>query len=114
MIATAFTALSLTAVPVSTVRVDSLVVRSAPTAPTMDGRADNREYGAPSVLIQTAAGETRIWITRHSGYVFIAAATRDSTFYWGDDFVVSLDPDGSGGAAPQPGDRQWYLPLVWR
>lgn len=88
---------------------DTLIVPLAANAPVLDGHVDEGEYGAPTVRIPTAGGETRVWITRHARFVYIAAVMSDSTFYWGDDFVVSLDPDGSAGAAPQTGDRQWYL-----
>ena len=33
------------------------------------------------------------------------ASLPDTSYYWGDDFVVSLDSDGSGGNAPGDGDR---------
>jgi hypothetical protein len=39
----------------------------------------------------------------------ISAMLPDTSYYWGDDLVISLDPDGSGGDAPGDGDLQWYL-----
>jgi hypothetical protein len=88
---------------------DSLDVRRLVRAPMLDGRVDDAEYGAPSIRIATAAGAVTAWVGRHDGYLYIAASLPDSSFYWGDDFVVSLDPDGSGGSNPGDGDRQWYL-----
>lgn len=44
--------------------------------------------------------------------IYFAATIPDSTFHWGDDFVVSLDPNGSGGGSPGAGDQQWYLRRV--
>lgn len=41
--------------------------------------------------------------------MFVLATMPDTSFYWGDDFVVSLDVDGSGGKSPGDGDRQWYV-----
>jgi len=90
-------------------RADTLDVPRLAAAPTLDGRADEREYGAPTIRIAAGAGEVRVWVARHGDALHIAAALPDSTPYWGDDLVVSLDPDGSGGAAPGDGDRQWYL-----
>ena len=89
--------------------VDSVPVQSLKTAPVIDGRVDEREYGAPAVRITTTTGDVRVWIARHNGFVYVAAALPDTSFYWGDDFVVSLDADGSADTSPQTGDRQWYL-----
>ena len=33
----------------------------------------------------------------------------DPTHYWGDDLVVVVDVDGSGGERPGDGDLRWYL-----
>ncbi|HET7551382.1 MAG TPA: hypothetical protein VFK04_08825 [Gemmatimonadaceae bacterium] len=75
----------------------------------LDGRIDAGEYGSLAVQIQTAAGDVRVWIARYRGFVYVAAELPDSTYYWGDDLVVSLDSDGSGGPGPSVGDQQWYL-----
>jgi hypothetical protein len=88
---------------------DTIDVMTLRDAPVMDGRVGDREYGEQSIRIQTAAGDARVWVARHDGFVYIAATLPDSTFYWGDDFVVSLDANGSADNTPQPGDRQWYL-----
>jgi hypothetical protein len=89
--------------------IDSLAIPTIATAPVVDGRADDREYGAPALHLTTAAGDVRIWMSRSNGFIHIAAAIPDTSFYWGDDFVISLDADGSADASPQTGDRQWYL-----
>src|SRR5690348_8721731 len=88
---------------------DTLDVRTLARAPILDGSADDAEYGGSTLRLTTAAGEVKAWIGRRDGYVYIAAALPDTSFYWGDDLVVSIDPDGSGGASPGNGDRQWYL-----
>ena len=88
---------------------DTLNVGQLAAAPTLDGTVGEREYGAPNVKLPTGAGIARIWVKRHASYVYIAAEFPDSTHYWGDDFVVSLDPAGDGGGTPGLGDRQWYL-----
>src|SRR4051794_9381598 len=88
---------------------DTLDVRTLARTPVLDGRVDDAEYGAPAIRITTAAGEALVRVGRRDGYVYIAATLPDTSFYWGDDFVVSIDPDGSGGTNPGDGDRQWYL-----
>ena|SRR5688572_696628 len=86
-----------------------LVVRTLERAPLVDGMVGEAEYGEAGVRIAAGGGEVRVWVVRGGGAIYVAAAIPDSTFYWGDDLAVSLDPDGSGGDAPEPGDRQWYL-----
>lgn len=77
--------------------------------PALDGHVSEDEYGAPTIVLPTAAGEAKVWITRSRLSVYIAAVLPDSTFYWGDDLVVSVDLNSDAGAAPGAGDRQWYL-----
>lgn len=91
---------------------ESLTVRSAAKAPALDGRIGAKEYGAPAVRMPLSSGEATVRVARHGGYVYIAATLPDTSVYWGDDFVVSLDANGSGGEAPDVGDRQWYLRRV--
>lgn len=98
--------------PCSLPSADTLDVPRLAVAPAIDGRVDEREYGAPALRVATAGGVMRVWIGRHGDYVYLAATLPDSSLYWGDDFVVSLDPDGSGGTSPGDGDRQWYLRRV--
>jgi hypothetical protein len=88
---------------------DSLRVRSLDREPVMDGRPSDAEYGAPTITLDVPSGRARIWLVRRAQHVYIAAELPDTSFYWGDDFVVSLDPDGSRGSSPGAGDRPWYL-----
>jgi hypothetical protein len=88
---------------------DTLDVRTLASAPRLDGHVDEAEYGAPTLLLRTAEGEAKVWVARTGGWLHIAAVLPDSTYYWGDDLVISLDADGSADAAPSTGDRQWYL-----
>jgi hypothetical protein len=37
---------------------------------------------------------------------------QDSTFYWGDDFVLSVDPLGDRTPGPGHDDVQWYIRRV--
>ena len=91
---------------------DTIVVAAAPTAPALDGHVSDAEYGAVVRRIETAGGSVRVWVARHGGFIYVAADLPDTSFYWGDDFVVSLDANGSADASPQQGDRQWYMRRV--
>ena len=88
---------------------DTLTARTVASAPRLDGRIGDAEYAAVSLRLPTTGAEVSVWVARHAGYVYVAASLPDSTYYWGDDLVVSADMDGSGGASPGVGDRQWYL-----
>ena len=74
-----------------------------------DGRADSAEYGAPSLIIARPSGMVRIWLRRDQDRVYLAASLPDSTFYWGDDLVISLDTGGDRAPGPQHDDFQWYF-----
>jgi hypothetical protein len=88
---------------------DTIDVVHLSTAPVMDGRVGEGEYGKPTLEIQTTSGSVRVWLGRRDDYLYLAADLPDTTYYWGDDFVVSIDPRGRGGDTPDVGDRQWYL-----
>ena len=92
---------------------DTLPIRRlGGTVATFDGVASAQEYGAPSVEVPTAQGGMEVWAVRAGDTVYIAARMRDSTFYWGDDFVISLDPLGDRTPGPGHDDTQWYLRRV--
>lgn len=84
---------------------DTLRIRPLPTAPVFDGLVSEAEYGAPMFTLGGGEG----WIVSSRDTVIIAVRFADSTFYWGDDWVVSLDVWGDRGAAPGHDDFQWYL-----
>jgi len=88
---------------------DTLRMRDAPATVLFDGAASVAEYGAPSVMIPTAQGKVEVWLVRRGDSAFVAARITDSTYYWGDDFVVSIDPLGDGTPGPGHDDTQWYL-----
>jgi hypothetical protein len=85
----------------------ALAVGLLPRAPFLDG--DIREFASPTFAIAKPDTSVRVWVARHGESLYVAADLPDTSYYWGDDFVVSLDADGSGGEAPGDGDRQWYL-----
>jgi len=80
--------------------------------PAFDGIASPEKFGAPSVEIATAQGGVTVWVVRSGDTVTIAARLADSTFYWGDDFVISLDPLGDRTPGPGHDDTQWYFRRV--
>lgn len=88
---------------------DTLRVPPLAAAHRFDGDADAVEYGAPSLTIPTREGGATVWVRHDGAHVVIAAVLTDRTIYWGDDFIVSLDPEGDGGSVPGDGDMQWYL-----
>jgi hypothetical protein len=89
--------------------VDTLFIREAGSAPALDGRPAEHEYGSADIALQGNDGEARIWLRRYGNSVFVAAVLPDTSFYWGDDFVFVIDVDGSGGERPGIGDRAWYI-----
>jgi hypothetical protein len=64
---------------------------------------------APSVRIPTRQGAASIWLLRTRDSAFVVARIADSTYYWGDDLVISLDISGDRGPVPGHDDFQWYF-----
>jgi hypothetical protein len=73
---------------------------------------DSAALGAPAVQIPTGQGTARVWLLRASDTLFVAVSIPDSTRDWRDDFVLSIDTRGDGGAGPQHDDFQWDLRRV--
>ena len=69
-------------------------------------------FGPPQVELGTRQGAARVWLLRAADTFFVAASIPDSTRYWGDDFVLSLDTQGDGGQSPQHDDFQLYFRRV--
>lgn len=88
---------------------ESITMRALEHAPILDGRVSTAEYGAPARTFSGGQGEVRVWLVRAGPSVYIAAEIPDSTFYWGDDLVISLDPMGDRTPGPGHDDTQWYL-----
>lgn len=87
---------------------DTLRIRPLPTAPAFDGLVSEAEYGAPMFTLGSGEG----WVVSSRDTVIIAVRFADSSYYWGDDVVVSLDVWGDRGTAPGHDDFQWYLRRV--
>ena len=88
---------------------DTVRIVRAEQPPVFDGRADSMEYGVPSLTIVRPGGAVRIWLRSYEGAVYLSASIPDSTSYWGDDLVISLDTRGDRAAGPQHDDFQWYF-----
>jgi hypothetical protein len=93
-------------------RGDTLTIHSISRPPQPGTSIDNAELGEPSVRIRTGQGWALVWLLRAADTVFIAASIPDSTPYWGDDFVLSLDTRGDAAPTPQHDDFQWYFRRV--
>ena len=91
---------------------DTMVIRTVPRAPRQGEVTDSVRYGRPQVRIPTRQGTARVWLLRAADTIFVAASIPDSTPYWGDDFVLSLDTRGDAAASPQHDDFQLYFRRV--
>jgi hypothetical protein len=91
---------------------DTLFIRTVDRAPLSGAAIDSIRYGPPQVRIPTRQGTALVWLLRASDTVFVAASIPDSTLYWGDDFVLSLDTRGDGAPSPQHDDFQLYFRRV--
>lgn len=91
---------------------DTLLIRPIERPPPPGVAADRARYGPPQVRIPTRQGIALVWLLRASDTVFVAASMPDSTLYWGDDFVLSLDTRGDGAPSPQHDDFQLYFRRV--
>jgi hypothetical protein len=88
---------------------DTLRIRPIPFLPVAGQTADSARYGSPQVRIRTRQGLVKVWLLRSSDTLFVAAVLPDSSHYWGDEFVLSIDTRGDGGPSPQHDDFQWYF-----
>ena len=91
---------------------DTLWVRPIDRPLSLAPIIDSVSLGSPQVRIRTGQGTALVWLLRARDTVFLAASIPDSTFYWGDDFVVSLDPSGDATDQPQHDDFQLYFRRV--
>lgn len=88
---------------------DTIAIQSTARPPAPAGVIDSVHYGPPQLHIRTRQGIARVWLLRSADTFFVAATIPDSSWYWGDDFVVSLDTGGDGGDAPRHDDFQLYF-----
>ena len=78
-------------------------------SPPRDAAPGASALGDPSVRLATGQGAAEIWLLRTHDSAFVAARIPDSTYYWGDDLVISLDISGDRGRIPGHDDFQWYF-----
>ena len=91
---------------------DTIPLRPAEHPLAFDGHADSAEYGAAAAIIERPTGNIPVWLRRDGDFIYLAAAIADSSGYWGDDFVVSMDIRGDGTPAPGHDDFQWQFRRV--
>ncbi len=91
---------------------DTLRIAPSPAPLVFDGAVSVGEYGTPIATISRPQGDVRIWAVESQGEVYLAVLLPDTSFYWGDDVVISLDVWGDRGAAPGHDDFQWYFRRV--
>lgn len=85
---------------------ETLLIRTIERPPPPGVALDSARYGLPQVRIPTRQGTALVWLFRASDTVFVAASVPDSTPFWGDDFVLSLDTRGDGAPSPEHDDFQ--------
>lgn len=88
---------------------DTLHIRTIATPPEPEAIPRTARYGSPQIRLQTNQGSALVWFLRSADTFFVAAAIKDSTRYWGDDFVLSIDTRGDGGESPHHDDFQLYF-----
>jgi hypothetical protein len=86
---------------------DTVVISRLNRSPSPSIAIDSALLGTPRVRIQTGQHSASVWLLRARDTVFVAASIADTSPYWGDDFVISLDTRGDGAADPQHDDFQW-------
>jgi hypothetical protein len=88
---------------------DTLRIQAVERPPPASVTIDSISLGSPQVRIETGQGTAQVWLLRARDTVFIAASIPDTTFYWGDNFVMSIDTEGDRGSSPQHDDFQLYF-----
>jgi hypothetical protein len=90
-------------------RTDTVGVQVVRQAPELERLADTSQWGAAPIRLRTGQGTASVWLLRAGDSVYLVATIPDTTRYWGDDLVLSLDTEGDAADAPQHDDFQWYL-----
>jgi hypothetical protein len=98
----------LLALALQTAPRDTVWVRLIESVPG-DAGSSEAALGEPALRIGTGQGAASIWLLRTRDSAFVVARIPDSTYYWGDDLVISLDVSGDRGAVPGHDDFQWYF-----
>jgi hypothetical protein len=88
---------------------DTLRIPAIEHPPRPGETVDSSRYGPPQLRLRTGQGATLVWLLTASDTFFVAVRIADSTPYWGDDFVLSINTIGQGRATPGHDDFQWYF-----
>jgi hypothetical protein len=88
---------------------DTLEIRAVARPPAPGETLDISRLGPPQLHLPTGQGVAGVWLLQASDSFFVAASIPDTTPYWGDDLVVSINTKGEGGATPGHDDFQWYF-----
>jgi len=91
---------------------DTLEIRSIDRPPVPSEAIDSSRLGSPQIRLCTRQGTALVWLLRAADTVFVAVSIPDSSPYWGDDFVLSLDTRGDAASSPQHDDFQWHFRRV--
>jgi hypothetical protein len=87
---------------------DTVPVRQVQSVPA-DPSSSSALLGEPALRIRTGQSTASIWLLRAQDSAFVVARIPDSTYYWGDDLVISFDISGDRGSVPGHDDFQWYF-----
>jgi hypothetical protein len=96
------------AAAVQAVSIDTAAVRLV-ESPPVHPAPSAASLGKPSIRIGTGQGIAEVWLLRTRDSAFVVARVPDSSYYWGDDLVISLDVSGNRGPVPDHDDFQWYF-----
>jgi hypothetical protein len=88
---------------------DTLQIRTVGQPPPPGQIVDSARYGPPQIRLNSTQGPALVWLLRAADTFFVAATIQDTTPAWNDDFVVSMNVRGAGGATPGHDDFQWYF-----
>jgi hypothetical protein len=91
---------------------DTLEIRSIERPPRPGETVDSGRFGPPQIRLRTRQGTALVWLLGAADTLFVAVDIPDSSFYWGDDLVLSWDTRGDGAPTPQHDDFQWYFRRV--
>jgi hypothetical protein len=88
---------------------DTLRIHALAHPPSINQVLDTTSLGTPQIQLRTHHGLASLWVLRANDTLFIAASIPDTTPYWGDELVLSLDTHGDGSPAPDHDDFQWWF-----
>ena len=91
---------------------DTIAIRVVERAPAAERLADSVSWGDAPIHVLTGQGAASVWLLEAGDSVYLVAVVPDSTPYWGDELVVSLDTQGDRAGSPGHDDFQWSFRRV--